>query len=143
MNTEYVIATALVFWGDRLNPYELAEQIKLEKTLCQFTSKGAALLKPDGSDSGSVAKTGRLVYDHGKVVPNERRNPSAQLTGITRILSAISDPLIDNETIDASELQIALYYREREKGEVDFKIPTNLLSLLARHGIEVRITVLP
>jgi hypothetical protein len=101
------------------------------------------LIRPDGTETGSVARTGMLIYDAAKQSPQVSHDPDSQFTAVVEALRRIKNPLADTYSVETAELQLSFYYEDRDEGEPDVVIPMELLKLLAHHGIEFRITVLP
>lgn len=143
MKTEYRFFARLIFWGNSLATTRLIEVLRLDAALCQAKRKGEPLKRPDGTDTGSVARTGMLIYDSAKQSPEVSHDPDSQLTAVVEALRQIKDPLADTYSVEAAELQLSFYYEDRTEGEPDVVMSTELLRLLAQHGIALRITVLP
>jgi hypothetical protein len=101
------------------------------------------LKNPDGTASGSVAKTGRLIYNCDKESEKERRDPAAQLERVANVLRPLPQGFFASKGVDEAELQLSFYYRKIMPGEPDFFVPSDVVALVASHAIRVRITVLP
>jgi hypothetical protein len=143
MKTEYRLFTRLIFWGSSLAAARLMEVLRLDAALCQAKRKGEPLKRPDGTDTGSVARTGMLIYDPAKQTPQVSHDPDSQLTAVVEALRRIQDPLAATYGVETAELQLSFYYEDKIEGEPDVVIPSELLRLFAQHGIDLRITVLP
>lgn len=144
MKTEYRLFTRLIFWGSSLATTPLIEGLCLDASICQTKRKGEPLKRPDGTETGSVARTGMLIYDAAKQSPQISHDPDSQFTAIVEALRRLEKGrLADTYSVETAELQLSFYYEDRAEGEPDVVIPTELLKLLAHHGIGLRITVLP
>ena len=139
--TEYEFSAELVFWGDALDSKRLANDLSL--TISQSRAKGEPLKRPDGTDSGSVAKTGMLSCDCGSRDSSLKRDPEGQLRAALGALRRLAGPLGNTYGVADAELQINVYYREKTSGDPDFMFPPELLDLLVQYRIELRLTVLP
>jgi len=139
--TEYEFSAELVFWGDALDSKRLADDLHL--TVTQSRVKGEPLRRPDGTDSGSVAKTGMLSCECSSQDASLRRDPEGQLRVALGALKRLAGPLRKTYGVADAELQINVYYRDKTGGDPDFMFPSELLDLLVQHRIELRITVLP
>jgi hypothetical protein len=84
-----------------------------------------------------------LIYDSAKQSPELSHDPGSQLTAVVEALRQIKDPLANTYGVETAELQLSFYYEDRTEGEPDVVMSTELLRLLAQHGIALRITVLP
>ena len=143
MTTAYEASVRLAFWGDSLEPGNLLTSLKLTESVCETKVKGQVLRKPDGTASGSVAKTGRLIYNCDKEFEDQRHDPAAQLERVANVLRPLPDVFFTSNGVEEAELQMSFYYEKTSAGEPDFFVPSDLVALAARHGIRVRITILP
>ena len=143
MNTQYEASVRLAFWGDTLQPADLARQLKLAPQFCEVRVKGEVLRLHDGTSSGSVAKTGMLIYDHTQLLENERHDPEAELLRIAELLRPLPDAFFVSNSVEQAQLQMFFYHERRGAGEPDFLVPPELLALATRHAIQLRITILP
>lgn len=140
MATEYEFSARLVFWGDLLDSKRLGSDLKL--TVTQSRTKGELLKLPDGTQSGSVAKTGTLSCECSQD-GSLRREPEAQLLEIAGALKQLAGPVGKTYDVTEAQLQLDVYYGKKTSGVPDFIFPSDLLDLLALHRIALRITVLP
>jgi hypothetical protein len=105
--------------------------------------KGDVLEKPDGTPSGSVAKTGRLIYNCDKELKDRRHDPAAQLERIANVLRPLPEGFFASNGVEEAELQLSFYYEKSTAGDPDFFIPPEVVAIAARHAIRLRVTVLP
>lgn len=141
MATEYEFSARLVFWGDTLDWKRLADDLNL--TVYESKTKGQPLKRADGTDTGSVAKTGRLSWDCSSQQPSLRRDPEGQLVAVLHALKQLAGPVGETYGVAQAELQLNVYYRDVASGEPDFMFPPALLELLVQNQIELGVTVLP
>ena len=141
MATEYEFAARLVFWGDALDGKNLAQALQL--TVDESRTKGQPLKRRDGTDTGSVAKTGMLICECSSKDAALRRDPEGQFVLALNALRKLAGPIGTMYGAEAAQLQISIYYRDKTSGESDFLFPAELLDLLAEHRIRLSITVLP
>jgi hypothetical protein len=140
MATEYEFSARLVFWGDLLDSKRLGNDLGLIVT--QSRTKGEPLRLPDGTQSGSVAKTSTLSCECSQD-GNLRREPESQLLEIAGALRQLAGPVGKMYDVTEAQLQLDVYYGKKISGVPDFIFPSDLLDLLALHKIVLRITVLP
>jgi hypothetical protein len=117
--------------------------LHLDASFYETQLKGEILKRIDGTNSGSLAKTSRLIYTCDRQFPESRRDPETQLKFIAEILKRICDPLTDSYMIENAELQMSFYYEDKLPGDVDFYVPEELFVELKKHNIHMRITILP
>lgn len=141
MTTEYEFAVLLVFWGDKLDWQQLANDLQL--SVRRHRTMNEPLTRPDGTESGSVAKTGMLTCECSARASDLRRDPEAQLLVAVEALRRLTKPLGATYGVDESELQMNVYYDEKVSGEPDFMFPLELIDLLALHRMKLGVTVLP
>jgi hypothetical protein len=140
MTTEFEFAARLIFWGDALDTKGLAQTLQL--TADTSKAKGQPIKRPDGTDTGSAAKTGMLICELGSQA-DLRRDPEAQLVLALNALRRLTGAIGKTYGAEQAQLQISVYYRAKVNGEADFVFPAGLLELLVTHGIGLSITVLP
>jgi len=143
METEFRLSTRLVIWGDALDPNDICDRTATESSQCNIAMKGERVVRPDGSDTGSRAKTSRWMYSCDSQHPEWSHQPARQLGRFEDMLRRIGVSLLSLSGVDAAELQLSIYYGEAKRGEPDFEISPSLLSVLAFHRIGLRITALP
>jgi hypothetical protein len=139
--TEYELSADFVFWGDALDWKRLADDLQL--TLRLSRTKGDPLKRPDGTDTGSVAKTGILSCECSARGSGLRRDPEAQLLAALGALKRLAGSLEVTYGVSEAEFQMNIYYGDKTSGEPDFMIPPELLKILVQHGIDLRVTALP
>lgn len=143
MVTEFEVFTRLVCWGDELKTNELIGAMKLN-TSYRVQVKGQEILRGDGSGSGSFAKTSSVSFSYDAKDIEDKRRPDRQLDYVANKLGNLKGDLKATFKVESAELQLSIYYSEsREGGETDFLISSKLQRELAKHSIDVRITVLP
>ena len=142
MTTAYEASVRLALWGDFLEA-ELASKLKLTRSFCDVKVKGEVLRKPDGTPSGSVAKTGRLIYNCDKEFTDQRHDPAAQLARIATVLQPLPEGFFSSNGVEEAELQMSFYYEKSIEGVPDFFVPLDIVALATRHAIRLRVTVLP
>jgi len=145
MDTEFEVNTRIVFWGDKLNPSNLANILGLKLSYCTLKCKGEMLVRGNGVQTGSFSKTGRLGYTYTMEFPESKYNPEEQFEFIEKKLKKLTEPLYVKYQVESAELQVFVYYENKSSYgcRVDFILPEALLLELCRHQIAVRITVLP
>jgi len=141
MTTEYELSADLVFWGDALDWSRLASNLQLTVRLSR--TKGDSLKRPDGTDTGSFAKTGMLSCECSARDSSLRRDPEAQLLVAVGALNRLTGPLGTTYGVAEAEFQVNIYYEDKASGRPDFMFPSELLNLLVQHRIDLRVTVLP
>jgi hypothetical protein len=143
MTTEYEASVRLVFWGDLLKPEEMLRELKLTPAFCETKIKGDALTRPDGTSTGSAAKTGRLIYFCVEELPDERHNPETQLAKIAELLSPLPDRFFQSHGVEDAQIQMFFYYEKKAPGEPDFLMPPALVLQAARHAIRLSMSIMP
>jgi len=143
MTTAYEVSIRLGFWGDSLEPETLIRALGLSPSFCDSKVKGEVLKRPNGTPSGSVAKTGRVIYNCDKELEKQWHSPVAQLERIADVLRPLPQSFFSSNGVEEGELQISVYYNKNVPGEPDFFVPTDLVPLVVLHAIRIRLTVLP
>lgn len=142
MTTEYEASVRLVCWGDTLQPADLAKQLKIAPAFYLARVKGEPSIKGDGTPSGSVAKTGMLIYSSVRELADKGHDPEAQLSRIADMLRQLPNGFFTAHGVDQAQLQMFFYYERRAAGEPDFFVPPDLLHQLTRHAIEMSVSIL-
>jgi hypothetical protein len=143
MTTAYDASIRLVLWGDALQPTDVARQLKLAPQFCETKVKGEVLKRPDGTSTGSVAKTGMLIYNCALELPNKRHDPEAQMVRIADLLRPLPDAFFASNGVQQAQLQMFFYYEKSAPGEPDFFVPLDLMAQAMRHAIQLSVSILP
>jgi hypothetical protein len=120
MTTAYDTSVRLVLWGDTLQPTDVARQLKLAPSFCEARVKGEVLKRPDGTSTGSVAKTGMLIYNCAHDLPDKRHDPEAQLGRIADVLRPLPDAFFASNGVEQTQLQMFFYYDEERARRTRF-----------------------
>lgn len=143
MTTAYDASIRLVLWGDTLEPTDMARQLKLAPQFCETKVKGEVLKRPDGTSTGSSAKTGMLIYSCAQELPNKRHDPEAQMGRIADLLRPLPDAFFASNGVEQAQLQMFFYYEKSAPGEPDFLVPLDLIAQAMRHAIQLSVSILP
>jgi hypothetical protein len=143
MTTEFELSSRLVVWGDALDPGTIAGFLGIDPSSASTITKGSPLLRPDGTSSGAVAKTGRLTLTFDEKYPQTRSDPELQLAKAAETLRASTDPISSLIGVEKAQMQLFFYYKVKLTGESDFMVPELLLSELVRNRLSLSITILP
>jgi len=143
MTTAYEASVRLALWGASLATANLLSALRLTPSFCDTKVKGDVLERPDGTPSGSVAKTGRLIYNCDKELKDRRHDPAAQLERIADALRPLPEGFFASNGVEEAELQLSFYYEKSITDDPDFFIPPEVVLIAARHAIRLRVTILP
>lgn len=141
--TEFIVSTRLVFWGDQLDPQHLAKALGLDFSLCFMVKKGDLHHNGNKNTQISREKTGKLIYEYRRGPHPTERNPEAQLSFFSDLLTKLPADFSKKYNVDLSEFQMSIYYGDLAPGESDFFIPCDFLARLSSYQIRFCITVLP
>lgn len=142
LQSNYAVSTRLIAWGDGLDHQQLVSLMDVDALTVNMEKKGE-LIQSSASSRTRNAKTGMMsvLFDNDQ----NSFNPVAQLDDVSERLSKLSKEELRNCGVERSELQLSAYYEKVNPmdAEYDFAIPGRLIDLLAKAGIQLRVTVMP
>ena len=143
MLSEFEVSTRIRFWGDALKTEDLIQLLCLDPKFCRVKKCGEAIVRGDGTKTGSIAKTSFVSYSYDYQFKENSRHPEKQFSYVLEKLKNVSGEIPSELGVEAAELQLSIYYGNSSDGEPDFLIPLALQKELVVKHIELRITALP
>ncbi len=120
----------------------MAKAMELDPTTFTTKKKGERI-GPREKNRGGTAKTGRLSADFES--EKQQFEPSKQFEALLLALNRLPPDIQREFAVESAVLLVSSYYGEHnanEDAEPDFFVPAELLSILAREKIGLRLTVM-
>jgi len=138
MSTEFEASVRLMLWGDQIDLPRIIAALGVDESCVSGKST-----KISSRRKQAEVDTAAFEYCCDRQFPNYRREPDSQLKFLAEKLSGANETSFTDCKIEYGELQIFIYYEEKQDGHSDFYVPDDLLFQLHKHSIHMRITILP
>lgn len=143
MPTEFVVSTRIIFWGDKLDPLQVVDELGLDRDFCWVRKKGDLVKEAESFRDASYAKTGAISYAYDRQHPESCHHPEEQFAFMGTLIGKFPEKFFANFHIEEAQLQVFVYYELKSQGEPDFVFPASLIKGICKHRIDLRVSVLP